>query len=119
MINMQDKFKQWHYEQHHVYVTGHELWGLQAAIVEQFQQFLDKTETLNRWSRPLHYSYNTETNKKIQSMINYAIHDCLAVTKLASLIYKGIVCIIVIFFFFFRFPCIFISCQLFSFFFFV
>ena len=45
-------------------MTGHQRWGLQAAIVEQFNQFLDKTETLNKWSRGLYYPRDPETNQK-------------------------------------------------------
>ncbi len=63
---------------------------MRAAINDSFSEFLNKTETLNKWRRGLTYSNNTDNVyiQKIQAIINYAINDCLAVTKLAYLI-KG------------------------------
>ncbi|CAF2085887.1 unnamed protein product [Rotaria magnacalcarata] len=80
MFNSQDDFKQWHCRKFHHNVKGGNLWGLQAAIHDQFGQFLDKTERLNIWSRDL-----TKSTSKSISMIQYAVNDCLAVTKLVSI----------------------------------
>ncbi|CAF1399379.1 unnamed protein product [Rotaria sordida] len=52
-INLQNDFKIWYSRKNPTTVTNSDLWGLQHAIVDQFQQFLDKTETLNRWSHGL------------------------------------------------------------------
>ncbi|CAF3600157.1 unnamed protein product [Rotaria sp. Silwood2] len=82
-INLQDRFKIWHYEQYGYYQTGKNLWGLQAAIKDTYEQYLDKSERLNIWSRGLHHREITKTENKIQTMIEYATNDCLAVTKLA------------------------------------
>jgi hypothetical protein len=84
LINVQDKFKEWHYNKYGFYKTGVHLWGLQPAIADEFNQFLNKNETLNIWSRGLYRPDNKMYNHKMISMINYAIDDCLAVTKLAQ-----------------------------------
>jgi hypothetical protein len=86
-INLQDEFKKWHYQKYGFYAASGDLWGLQAAIADRFEQFLDKSQTLNTWSRGL----QRHNNNKIQSMINYAVNDCLSVTKLAHHMVKIIV----------------------------
>ena len=83
MINLQSHFLHWHYAKNKFYATNLQLWGLQAAVADQFEQFLDKTETLNTWSRGLDRLHADRYKDKIQSMIQYAVNDCLAVTKLA------------------------------------
>ena len=65
------------------YKTGAHPWGLQAAMADEFEQFLDKNETLNIWSRGLYRPDHKMYSHKMISMIYYAIDDCLAVTKLA------------------------------------
>ncbi|CAF5205874.1 unnamed protein product [Rotaria magnacalcarata] len=86
LVNMQHKFKKWFRRQHQFDPTGGNLWGLQPAILATYGEFLDKTETLNIWSRGLGQP-NQYNNAKIQSMICYAVNDCLAVTKLAHTIF--------------------------------
>ena len=83
IINLQSKFLSWHYAKTKFYATNLLPWGLQAAIADQFKQFLDKTETLNTWSQGLDQCYTHSYRDKIQSMIQYAVNDCLAITKLA------------------------------------
>ena len=80
MVDVQDKFKTWHFEQVHFYETGHHPWGLQNAIYQMYKQFLDKSQRLNIWSQCL---YRQSHNPKIQFMVQYAVNDCLSVTKLA------------------------------------
>lgn len=82
IVNMQDEFKIWHYNQFGFYKTENNPWGLQAAIYDTYEEFLDKHERLNMWSRGL-YRTNNYNRSKIESMIRYASYDCLAVTKLA------------------------------------
>jgi 3'-5' exonuclease len=90
MIDVQVAFKRWYSRVRLSDPTGHQQWGLQAAIADLFDQFLDKTETMNVWSRGLAgvhrpaYRYNDAA--KLEAMIRYAANDCLAVTKLAWLI---------------------------------
>ena len=92
MINMQDEFKQWHLKRYgYRNVLSGQQWGLQAAIVDRFDQLLDKRETLNRWSQGLDRFRDDPSYDKIHAMINYAAHDCLAVTKLAHAIGQPIV----------------------------
>ncbi|CAF1033996.1 unnamed protein product, partial [Rotaria magnacalcarata] len=85
LVNMQHKFKKWFRRQYQFDPTGGNLWGLQPAILATYGEFLDKTETLNIWNRGLGQP-NQYNNAKIQSMICYAVNDCLAVTKLAHTI---------------------------------
>jgi hypothetical protein len=82
LVNIQEKYKQWYGQTHTSDPTGKQRWGLQAAVAASFDEFLDKSETLNQWSRGLDRSPRT---LKRQGMIDYAVNDCLAVTKLASL----------------------------------
>ena len=83
IVDIQDEFKAWHFEQVHFYETGHHPWGLQNAIYQMYDPFLDKSQRLNTWSQGL---YHRTYNRKIQSMIQYAANDCLSVTKLAATI---------------------------------
>jgi hypothetical protein len=80
-IDLQENFKQWHTGKMDFNIIGRDKWGLQAVIGLIYGQFLDKSETLNIWSRPF-YRYNNDTTKLL-SMIQYAVNNCLAVTKLA------------------------------------
>ena len=48
MVDTQDEFKAWHFEQVHFYEIGHHLWGLQNAIYQMYKQFLNKSQRLNR-----------------------------------------------------------------------
>jgi hypothetical protein len=68
-------------------------WSLQKAIAYVFNEFLDKNRTKSRWSRPLNcssirqYSVINNSAKKIQEhLILYAVNDCLAVTKLLTVL---------------------------------
>lgn len=72
-------------------------WSLQMAIAFIFDEFLDKSLTKSRWSRPLddmlasgHLARNRSDQAVVQR-IEYAINDCLAVTKLVRIL--GISCI--------------------------
>lgn len=82
-IDLQDQFRDWHYSKYGFYATGGNQWGLQAAVADQFDEYLDKTQRLNRWSRGLDCEAHGRHNPKVRAMINYAVNDCLAVTKLA------------------------------------
>ena len=87
-VDVQHKFKQWHDSLGMVDPLRRPQWALQAAIAFAFDQFLDKSETMNTWSRGLQQR-STATDRdqqKVQSMIRYAVNDCLAVTKLVDLI---------------------------------
>ncbi|CAF3720493.1 unnamed protein product [Rotaria sordida] len=91
MVNIQDKFKRWHRIEIGYYETGMNKWGLQMAIYVIYNEFLDKTQRLNIWSRGLHRRNNKEDDDKILSMIYYATNDCLSVTKLAVTIHQLII----------------------------
>ncbi|CAF4179300.1 unnamed protein product, partial [Rotaria sordida] len=88
MINIQDEFKDWHYIQVGYYETENDKWGLQKAIYVIYDEFLDKSQRLNKWSRGLYRHNNKEDDDKISSMICYATNDCLSVTKLAVTIHQ-------------------------------
>jgi hypothetical protein len=91
-VNIQKNFKLWYDRPCQSHSDGRLLWGLQAAIADTFVEFLDKKHTLNVWSRGLYHPRRLHRyNSKVQSMINYAANDCLAVTKLAYAIGKLIV----------------------------
>lgn len=72
----------------------HQTWSLQKAIAYTFGEFLDKRRTLSCWSRSLRSNHSNQrstlskyqTRTVIIDMIQYAIDDCLAVTKLAYLL---------------------------------
>ncbi|CAF1371059.1 unnamed protein product [Rotaria sordida] len=71
----------------------HYIWSLQMAIAYACHEFLDKSRTKSRWSRHLdminHNSssvMNLKEKQIIQQMIQYAVNDCLAVTKLVMLL---------------------------------
>ncbi|CAF2135297.1 unnamed protein product [Rotaria magnacalcarata] len=68
-------------------------WSLQMAITFVFREFLDKTRTQSSWSRSLDLSRlkksfipNMKQKTIVKEMIQYAVNDCLAVTKLAKLL---------------------------------
>ncbi|CAF1542940.1 unnamed protein product [Adineta ricciae] len=84
-INVQNEFREWHNGLVGFYAYGGEnLWALQCAVASTYQQFLNKDRTLNIWSCSLDLSKNNNnSNSKILSMVQYAVNDCLAVTKLA------------------------------------
>ena len=56
-------------------------WSLQKAVAWTFCQFLDKSYTKSNWSRRLDYD-----DGQSSSMIEYAAHDCLAVSKIFAVI---------------------------------
>ena len=80
---------------HSSHVNPGNTWSLQDAIAQTTREFLDKTERRGKWSCGLdpelgrwrsrtfgiQYNQTKELNKR-QSMLNYAINDCLATTKL-------------------------------------
>ena len=83
-IDIQTNFKLWYDQSDRSQPDDRLQWGLQAAIADTFDEFLDKKQTSNVWSRGLYHPRRQHPyNSKIQSMINYAANDCLAVTKLA------------------------------------
>jgi hypothetical protein len=71
-------------------------WSLQDAIALVFGEFLDKSETINKWGCGLDPKLNTwqrkvfsrrqyreeEERGKRQKMQDYAVNDCIAVTRL-------------------------------------
>lgn len=81
-INMQHEFKQWHHQTYKSDQINTNEWGLQAAILATFTEYLDQTQRLNRWSHGLERLHRYDHGKN-QLMINYAINQCLSVTKLA------------------------------------
>ena len=84
MEDIQQLFKSWFDQSDRIDSLCRPKWGLQSAIVELFDEYLDKNETLNQWSRGLsRRPRNLAEEFKIQSMIQYASNDCLAVTKVA------------------------------------
>ena len=70
--------------------------SLQDAVASTFKSFLDKSETINRWRCGLDLALNTwktrwftkhgysqgEEKEKRSRMRDYAVNDCLAVTRL-------------------------------------
>ena len=76
-------------------------WSLQDAVEWTMHLFLDKSETVNKWSCGLDLNLNTwrkrifskheynqiEEKTKRLSMLNYAINDCLAVAELYFNVY--------------------------------
>ena len=83
-VDIQAKFNLWYDQSVQSKPDGRLRWGLQAAIAETFDEFLDKRQTWNIWSRGLYDPRRQHRyDSKVQSMINYATNDCLAVTKLA------------------------------------
>ncbi|CAF1420434.1 unnamed protein product [Rotaria sordida] len=71
----------------------HYKWSLQMAIAYTCHEFLDKNSTKSGWSRNLDIINNnrlsimdTIQKETIQQMIQYAVNDCLAVTKLVSIL---------------------------------
>ena len=112
-IDIQKVFKNWHdqklthehihlpwdiqkrldtYSKHSI-ESFHYIWSLQMAIVYACQEFLDKSRTKSKWSRNLYIVNNNQSlvmnakqNNIIQEMIQYAVNDCLAVTKLVSIV---------------------------------
>ncbi len=65
MINLQEEFHDWHYRQVGFFLKGNNLWGLQAAIDDRYNEYLDKSQRLNRWSRGLYLRKNIKLNEKI------------------------------------------------------
>jgi len=92
-IDLQSEFKEWHTGKYDGFnAVGRCKWSLQYAVVNTYGQFLNKKETLNIWSRTLYRRNEEEYTDKLLSMINYAINDCLAVTKLAYTMGQDIGC---------------------------
>ncbi|CAF4048227.1 unnamed protein product [Adineta steineri] len=84
---------------HRPYKDPSNTWSLQKAVAMIFQQFLDKSLTRNNWGQGLDnrlyhkiqfdgINYNvtsilTREQEQIRlQLVKYAVHDCLAVTKL-------------------------------------
>ena len=63
------------------YRTG-EKWSLQQAVICTYGKFLDKSMTINNWSRDLDPIYSTVPSIDRDKMIKYAIYDCFATTCL-------------------------------------
>ena len=83
-VDIQTKFNLWYDQSVRSKPDDRLRWELQAAIADTFDEFLDKTQTWNVWSRGLYDPRRQHRyDSKVQSMINYATNDCLAVTKLA------------------------------------
>ncbi|CAF3018839.1 unnamed protein product [Rotaria sp. Silwood2] len=68
-------------------------WSLQMAIAYAFHEFLDKSRTKSRWIRNLDmtnnnrsFVVNLKVNRIVEEMIEYAVNDCFAVTKLVSML---------------------------------
>lgn len=78
-IDLQEAFGLWYGRPS----QGGDKWGLQKAILHQFDEALDKRERLNRWSVSLSKSSSPYPPAKIDAMIEYATNDCLALTRLA------------------------------------
>lgn len=70
-------------------------WSLQMAIAFAFDEFLDKSSTKCNWSRPLDvmlvygYMVRKRSDRHVLKMIDYAVNDCLAVTKLVRTLGLG------------------------------
>lgn len=84
--DIQQEFKCWFDQSDRVDSVHRPIWGLQSAVVELFDEYLEKGETFNQWSRGLHLppaSSHSNHRSKIEAMIKYATNDCLSVTKVA------------------------------------
>ena len=78
-------------------------WSLQDALSSSTNQFLDKKETIDKWSCGLDldlgtwrrrtftkYGYDqAEEKRKRSSLVNYAVNDCLALTELFFIMYPS------------------------------
>lgn len=83
-INVQREYTLWFRLRNFMDRRGYRKWSLQDTILHLFDQFLDKSETLNQWSRPLfQQGTHLPLDPKTRSMIDYAANDCLALTKIA------------------------------------
>ena len=100
MINVQDSFRRG-YNRRYPHACGlpsdddhpsctclyrpvknrHNPWSLQKAVAWTFCQFLDKSYTNSNWSRCL-----DSGDVRSSLMVEYAAHDCLAVTKIFAVI---------------------------------
>lgn len=83
MKNIQSSFKNWFVRSSRWYTSRRPIWGLQSAILELFDEYLDKRETLNIWRQDLSIFVDCDMFDKKCAMIDYAVKDCLAVTKIA------------------------------------
>ncbi|CAF3411841.1 unnamed protein product [Rotaria socialis] len=67
-------------------------WSLQMAITFTFDEFLDKSLTKRHWSRPLDGLLasaclaRSRSDQAVAQRIEYAVNNCLAVTKLARML---------------------------------
>lgn len=92
-VDIQKEYLEFDYKLFKRYRTGGSSWPLQEVIADVFNQFLDERETLNEWSQ----SFNRPTDivtldpRKQEPLVNYAVNQCLAVTRVAFLINKDIV----------------------------
>jgi hypothetical protein len=90
MIDLQTKFTEWHTGKYGIRLPNGNKWSLQCAISDTLGQFLDKSKTLQVWSRGLYRKHDYEYTNNLLSIINYAINDCLAVTKIAYIMGEDI-----------------------------
>ncbi|CAF1667816.1 unnamed protein product [Adineta ricciae] len=59
-----------------------ELWSLQNAFKLSCELYIGKSCTLSHWSQPLSFRNSTLSYHKRKEMINYSVHDVIAVTYL-------------------------------------
>ena len=78
-------------------------WSLQDALALSTNQFLDKSETIDKWFCGLDLDLGTrrrriftkygyvqaEEKRKRSSLVNYAVNDCLALTELFFIMYPS------------------------------
>ena len=75
------------------YEDDYHQWSLQMAIAFTFHEFHDKSLRNSRWSDPLDPSnvqvfsmLHPNQRRTRQRMVQYAVNDCLTVTKLATML---------------------------------
>lgn len=88
-INVQHTFKRWHsitygYDEQ----LNDQVWQLQLAICNRYNEYLNNTQNSCAWSRFLIKFNHNEINSKFSSMTHDACCECLAITKLAYTILK-------------------------------
>jgi hypothetical protein len=64
---------------HSPYRVG-ELWSLQLALIYVSGLFIEKSTTLNNWSRLLDPSHSTYSSTTREKLVRYIIYDCFVTT---------------------------------------
>lgn len=81
--NIQDEYRQFDYQFFGRFRNGKQPWSLQVAVADLLCQFLDQSQVFNMFNRcfdrPIEYLHLDDE----ESLVNYLVNQCLAVTKMA------------------------------------